>query len=57
MEKNGTVEFSENTYVDALCNIAITIANIEGCKLACAHTQSRTLCNNVGFSQIGHIHV
>ena len=39
-----------------LCNAAINIADIEGGKLACAHTQ------NVGFSQIQshtyvHVHI
>ena len=36
-------------WATALCNAAITIANIEGGKLACAHTQNGTLCNMLGF--------
>ena len=37
------------TVSELQCNAAITIANIEGGKLACAHTQN---IQNVGFSHI-----
>ena len=37
-------------WATAFCNAAITIANIEGGKLACAHTQNRTFFKN--FLQI-----
>ena len=40
-----------------LCNVAISIASIEGGKLTCARTQNRTFFKMLGFHISGHIHV
>ena len=37
------------------CNAAITIANFEGGKLACAHTQNRTFFKVLDFRRSCHI--
>ena len=37
-----------------LCNAAISIASIEGGKLACAHTQNITFFKMLGFHRSGH---
>ena len=42
-------------WATALCNTAISIANIDSHKLACAHTQNRTLFKMLGFCRSGHI--
>ena len=42
-------------WATALCNAAITIANIEGSKLACAHTQNITFFKMLDFRRSGHI--